>query len=44
MEHDAISPGRDSSIELIRILAMAAIVLSHVTQTLQLPAGGVLDI
>ena len=39
MEHDAISPGRDSSIELIRILAMAAIVLSHVTQTLQLPGG-----
>lgn len=31
---------RDSSIELLKIIAMFAIVISHVTQTLLPPEGG----
>lgn len=40
MENGVKKRGRDSSIELLKIIAMVAIVVSHVTQTLRPDAGG----
>ena len=41
MDNGVKRPGRDSSIEFLKIIAMIAIVISHVTQTLRPDAGGV---